>query len=388
MSDLEVLYLVLVALYAWECAAWLPRDSLALTSWFNRSWRVVHPSPLLGNQRGGLTFAAPLPPLGSIFCASQFPLALSPDALLAFVAPAINPGWPATQTGRCVRFEDLQSVRAKGSKVLVNDSLLFRASSAWQAGHWAKQIDDISKLPRTQRAAAIEKLVKTSFNTEALKTRIQLFKKISRPLPWLTNSLFVFLFFVIPVVLWKIGLHLTWPFLLGSLLMLTTFTAVYFWRAHKQLYPEAEDERFNHFMLIWLAPATSVRALDPLSRPLLATFHPLSIARELSPPADFQKLARIAWLNLRFPGAQPILTSNPVAAETHAHFLSVLLPITENFLKRHGLRPSDLESAPTQADSSSIAYCPRCHSQFTTTDGGCPDCGGVGLVPFKRAARS
>src|SRR5207249_2715145 len=85
MSDLELLFLILALIYGWECACWLPRGSVAFRTWFGKRWRLVNPGMLLGNQNGGFVFAHPLPPLGTILAATQFPLSLSPEAVLVHV---------------------------------------------------------------------------------------------------------------------------------------------------------------------------------------------------------------------------------------------------------------------------------------------------------------
>src|SRR5947207_2248378 len=98
MSDLELLFLVLVFIYGLECACWLRSGSVAFLTWFGRRWRAVHPGAIVGNQRGGFIFAPPLPPLGTLLAGSQFPLSLSPETVLAYVAPSVNPGGRPVQT--------------------------------------------------------------------------------------------------------------------------------------------------------------------------------------------------------------------------------------------------------------------------------------------------
>ena len=52
-----------------------------------------------------------------------------------------------------------------------------------------------------------------------------------------------------------------------GLLALTCGTAFRFARAHRALYPQAEDDRFTHTLTILLAPTSAMRALDALSLP-------------------------------------------------------------------------------------------------------------------------
>jgi hypothetical protein len=114
MTELQLLFLILVLLYAFECGCWLPRGSVGFVTWFGRHWHLRHPGALLGNQQGGVLFGAALPPLGTVLTASQWPMSHSTEGALAFVSTTINPGWRPRQTGRWVRFEDMRSVVSSG----------------------------------------------------------------------------------------------------------------------------------------------------------------------------------------------------------------------------------------------------------------------------------
>jgi hypothetical protein len=239
-------------------------------------------------------------------------------------------------------------------------------------------------MPVTQRAHAIESLLRGTLDVTALKKRWAEFKALTKKLPWLGNALFIYLFALTPVVIWQLGLKLSWVGLLVGLLALTTANAVFFFRAHKVLYPEMEDDRFTHFLLILLSPVTSIRAQDVLSRPLLENFHPLAIAHAFSPPEDFRRLAQSVVLDFRFPGL-PIFPSNEPAMEFAARTSrDSFQKITETFLAKQGIEPAELVRPPQAADATCVSYCPRCQAQFTTPTGNCTDCGGSLLVPFSR----
>jgi len=114
MTDTELLFIVLALVYGWECACWVRRGSVLFVIWFGARWRIRHPGTLLGNQQGGFVFAPPLPPLGTIFLGHQFPLSLSPDAALAYVASTLNPGWRPVQSGNIARFDEMRVLIAAG----------------------------------------------------------------------------------------------------------------------------------------------------------------------------------------------------------------------------------------------------------------------------------
>src|SRR5437868_7625051 len=70
MSDEQLLYVVIGALYLVECAAWLPLDELAFVE-HGGSWRMSQPRRVFGGIRLGVVFAWPLPPLGTMLVAGS-----------------------------------------------------------------------------------------------------------------------------------------------------------------------------------------------------------------------------------------------------------------------------------------------------------------------------
>ena len=384
MSEVQLLFLVLALLYGWECAVWLRRGTVAFGTWLGRAWRLQHPGTLAGNQRGGFILAAPLPPLGSLLTTNQFPLSLSPEGALVWVSTNINPGWRPAQSGRFLRFEDMRETRAHGRKVLVNGEMLLSSSSLGLARWLAENLQRIAKLKPSQRETAIAELLHASLDCRNVEKRWQEFQEHARPLGLLSNALFFYIFGFAPALIWQLGLGLSWLGLLAGLLALTTATATFFSRAHRALFPRAEDERFTQTITVLLAPTTAMRAGDVLSRPLLETFHPLAVAQVLLPAEAFREFARRVVLDLEHPARPVCPDESPNVKATELHGRRALQSAVENCLKQGGIEPETLVRAPVPADESCRAYCPRCSAQFTTADGECSDCGGLALLPFAK----
>jgi len=175
--------------------------------------------------------------------------------------------------------------------------------------------------------------------------------------------------------------------LLLGLVALAVTTAVLFARAHRGLYPEAHDERFTHTLTIALAPTSAMRAHDALSRPLLATFHPLAQAGALLGDRELRQFARRVVLDLRHPAGPPCPNETPSALATEQFFRQTMLTVAEACLSQRAVNVEELCQAPVPADESSRAYCPRCEAQFTSVDGQCADCGGLALTAFPGQSR-
>src|SRR5437763_1198071 len=85
-------------------------------------------------------------------------------------------------------------------------------------------------------------------------------------------ALLIYLFVFAPLAIARMGLTQTWPALLAGLYVLTFSIAFMFHSTHKHFYPAARDERFTHTLINMFSPATTIRARDLLSRPLLEQF--------------------------------------------------------------------------------------------------------------------
>src|SRR5712691_381410 len=216
MSDLQLLFLVLALLYGWECACWINRGSVAFRSWWARRWKAAHPGALLGNQRGGFVFAHPLPPLGTLFTGTRFPLSLSPDAVLACVATCVNPAGRPVQNGNCFRWSEIRSIESRGKKVLLNGESLFKALSPVFAAKMAQTLRQVREGTETEREKLIGQSLNQGFDTSQIAQQWQEFKRQTSSLRFVTNALFIYLFIVSPLIIWRFGFQRTWPFLLAA----------------------------------------------------------------------------------------------------------------------------------------------------------------------------
>jgi hypothetical protein len=376
VSDLELLFLVVLCLYGWECACWLRPGSIAFITWLGRKWRPFSGSPV-GNQHGSFILAPPLPPLGNILTANPLPLCFSSEG----VTLGGFAGATAKLPGGTCRFDDIKTVEAKGRKLLLNGNVFLKTASAGLADYLAECIRLLSKTGVTERSAAIEKILRATFDSKAIEERWKKFEQQTSILSLLVNWLFFFVFAFIPAVIWRFGLKTSWMGLLVGLLMFTVSIAIFFGRAHKTFYPKAEDERFTHFLVTMLSPVTAIRALDILSRPLMETFHPLAVAAVFCSDEKLRQLAAPAWRDIRFPSLRG---GGVVPSATDENARAAFRKTVENFLERNKIDPEELLHPPQPLDETCAAYCPRCLSQFMKTDGGCPDCGGLPLQAFKK----
>lgn len=382
MTELQWLFAILTALYAWECLCWIRRGGVAFCSVSERRWRLQHPTSAAGNHRGGFVITMPFPPLGCVFLANQIPFSLGPDGVLFFVSTTMNPGWRPAQSGRFLNWEEAQRLRLDGRKLFLGKKNIFTSTTTTVAHHLFNLLSTLTKLPADKRASAIKQVLRDTMDTKRIVKLREEFRVRTRVIRLLCNVLFVHVFIVAPILIVTIGIQAAWLCLVIVMFLLTFSIATLFHCAHRALYPCAKDERFTHTLTTAFAAATSVRAHDIISRPLLENFHPLAVAKVLLDESQFCSFARKVLLDLRHPILPPCLNPQPQAMATELFYRRAGVEMVESWLSENGVALDDLCRPPKPMDKSSLAYCPRCEAQFTSTDHPCSDCGGITLVAF------
>jgi hypothetical protein len=385
MPELQSLLLVLLIIYGTECLVWTPLGAVAFAAFRGARFRILHPSVLAGNQRGGLVVAQPLPPLGFLFMARPFPLSVSPDGIFSFTAASIHRDRRPVQSALYVGFQDLKEVRAEGRKVFANGKLLLKAASTIEATRIVTVIKGLANLPAGKRPPAIREFIAKTFDTAAIETRLKRFRAHGQLLRRLGNVLLAFLFLIAPAVIWRFGFRASgWP-LLGALFLQTIPMAFLFRRAHKEMFPTGADERFVPFMLMLLAPASAIRAHDFLARHVLSEFHPLAVAKVLCPPNVFKTFARHAIADLRYPMHPIAVNEVPQATAAEQWFRTTTLNAAEDLVRASSVTSDELTMKPSSPEPQTQSYCPRCGMQFVTPEAACGDCGGRLSIPLEVA---
>ena len=385
MGELESLLLVLAVIYLAECIVWVRRGTVVfIHKWGGAKWRLWQPGTTVANAHGAVLFTNPLPSLGCVIVGTQPPLSISSEAVLSFTAGCLNSTWRQPQPAHLIRLAEIQRIERDGRIVLVNGSVFLKAISSNTARvvvRWLRQVQESSS---NERQTIIRKAVGEAFDEKKIRERIQDFQHSVHYLRIGAVSLFVFLYVLAPLLVWRFGLRATiWP-LVAILLAHTVTLALLFRRAHLRLYPGHNEERFTPFLTMLLAPPSAIRAQDVLAKHFLPDFHALAIAHVLASPETFREFARSVLLDLRHP-IYPVSPGNdPLATATEEWFRSTLREAAERFVASTGLSVETLVQPPIPSEAAHAAYCQRCGAQFTTIQSTCGECGGRPLVTFSR----
>lgn len=376
MSSLAEVFVVLAALYAYECSAWVPRSALALRA-FATALRRARPSSVVGSPQAGALFLQPLPWFGTFLVSEAWPLALSPVGITTREPLELDRKQRRPFEPLAWRWEELGPFSARERNVFAGEQLVASSNTLRGAGELAEVLSTVAQCPKERRAAEIERLLARSFDTAEFTRRMGDFARIAQPLRAWCSAVFLWLAVACPALAFGVGLALTWPFLLAGIVLLQVATV---WRlriAFRELLPDCDEERGRATLALALSPVAAARAVDTLSRPMLAGLQPLACTRPL-PREERDEIARASLVDALHPRQSD--DAPPLALEIDAWFRTRLASALRKCAGELEIDAGAL-LAPPPADSGERSWCPRCRARFDTPPATCFDCS-VATLPL------
>lgn len=313
--------------------------------------------------------ANPIPPLGIASRCQGWPFCLSPAGVYS---PQTATHWSWTK---------ITSVEQDERTIRINGKPFHKCSSAYNARRFAATLWTLSQASAEGRERQIEARIGESCDPREAGRKVDSFRSLTRGLRIAANVLFLFLFGICPLLVWRFGLASTlWPALLGIYAQ-TISIALLFSKAHRLIYPQDATQIFKPFLTMLLAAPSAIRAQDILARPLLEEFHPLAVAKALCSEQEFGELASTVMRDLHFPFPTTLPNEFVGARSTEESFQRLLRDSLIRTLDLASKLPRYL-APPAPTESVHAKYCPRCRQQFTKDALSCPDCGGRELLTF------
>lgn len=374
MTEFLQLLAVFAGIYLFDCVHWARRETVAFRTWWRSRVRVVAGEDMPGNDSFGVVFAQPLLPFGRLFLTQTFPLSLTRDVAVSFVAHATNPGPRAGQIERAVRFEPGLAVTTEARRVSIGGRVFVEAGSERMAQRLANLIVDLGTLAPHARAKRIDELVRAAFDTRAIAQRVDEFTRATRALLVACTCAFWFVFAVTPIVGLRFGLAQSWIPLVAALVVGQVAILWTFVRAHRRLYASENGARIGQSILLALSPPAAMRAVEALSRDLLAEFHPLAVAAVVLERDAFADLVESTLRDAVHPLPIRRDGDDPLVHAADLEWRERMLTALEAFASREGIAPARWRAAPARLEADCLSYCPRCTQQFTLASGTCARC--------------
>lgn len=370
MDEPQSLVAIVTLLYLYECCVWLPPTALCISSNLGlQPYRVL--SSVLGNTRWQLVFLNPLPWTLGFICES-WPGCLHYKGL----------GWQDTDSvDHFVPFDDITNVVCCDGMVQVSPDKGLRTSSPERANFVRASVERVLQSPRDQREAVIMRTLSQAMDVPSVRLRWEAFRIETLSLRR-AATMFGLATVALAFSLYWWGSFFGWiekAIYISCVVALWLFTILEFRRAHACLYPSDRSSQFRLTAMLLISPFAVVRSADSLARPLFAEFDVVSVAAVLLPRKDLLTLARHCLLECRDPQYGDDL--DPGLEEMWSWFKARYARRVESALSTEGI-DREVVLKPPHRDFDAIAYCPRCHGQFTRELTSCPCCLGVPTTPF------
>ncbi len=374
MTDLQLLLLAFVVLYGLQCVLWAPEAAVVFRPWFRR-WKTAADGILLPALGVKGVLLGLLPPMRGGFLCAPIDLDLAPGGVVVH-------GAGEEGASALVRYEDMQTPVASSASIRIGP-LRLRTGSAEYARHLAGLLRELADTETAARGAAIAARLRSALDEEAVRQRLEQERRDSLALRLACDSLFFYTVVVLPLAIWFLGLLMVWLPALIVLLLAMFLVARLFSRAHRRLYPESGETRWQEALTIALSPLAAMRAVDALRKELVATRHPLAVAQALLRPEGFRAMASRVRRELLYPLPLP---EAPGVRAAMAWSRQAKLAALDEFLRRAGEDPEGLCGAPPQPAAGCRRYCPRCWAQYVAPRESCADCPGIPLAEMAVSA--
>lgn len=380
MSDVYVLVLILCIFYLHDCSLWLELDTAVFSTRWTGGWRFGRAHRLLSGSTKGLFLSFRLPPLAPVYLCYPWRVALSPT----HVCPTQPPGSveePSTQQARqALSYDGLTSVIVADHTVNLNGQPFVTCQEAHRATALAQLLKQLASLPPSARQKAILASLAAATDIDRLRSDLTILADTAWLLRFLCNTLFLYVFLVVPALLAYLSLSLLWPILVTALGVQVLIIAVEYRDIHIWLWPEEKGARRSALSRIGFYAPNAIRAHDYLAHRACAGYHPLAVAMFICPSSVFDRFARQYVQQLHYPLAGSAV--NPTATATEQWFRSAEEDAIRRALATWGLNLDTYLQAPARTEEGSLAFCPRCNTEYAVASGICADCPGVALIPY------
>jgi hypothetical protein len=381
MTDSETLYFVLVVLYLLEGVAWVPRGSIALCA-RSAEWALPRlPHRTIGNVRGGAVLGFPFLSGATVFIVPQWPVSLSPEGVLFWVAESLELEERAQHPGHFFRFDIIDNVSADGRSVSINDKAICEVASSGLAEQIVSTLQTLKKLPKEQRAKAIDDFLAKRFDIESTKSRLATFYQNTANLRTASFITWLVTLILVPALALRLGFERIWLFAIVGIYASTWITAALWVRLHRQYFPSERLTRWGYGVMVALVPVSAMRAVDLLSKRLLHDVHPAAAVAALAPKDRAKRFLSYLLRDARFPMQPSIPTEDDADVQTTESFYRhAVAQQMANMLESLSYRPDELTAIPvTTGDIEGEMVCPRCHARYAADMRTCEDCGGIEL---------
>ncbi len=346
-----------------------------------KHWQLIFYNKYFGNDNGGIFSANPLPPLGKVYICSLLPVSFSNTHVCSQISQTLTNDIKIEKNAKSIKYDDIKSVSTIDKDIFINGNMFAKCSTPIQSIYIRDILLKLISLNDEQRENEIKSIMLEAFNSERARKKIEAFDNKSYKLRIFCNLLFLYIFLIVPVLVYFYGTIKLFIILLVLMYFSSISVSIIFYSIHKMFYPAQKSERIIDMIKMIIFPPTAVRANDFLSLNLLVNYHPLAVGLLLFDKINFENIAKKVLTDLK----HPIINDyeNEQVDLTNKWHRSNLEKIVIDFLHNNSVDIKNLIIAPSPENISCKSYCPRCEAQYTIQNGICSECSNIALISFK-----
>ena len=389
LSDVAIIYLIVVAFYLFESCSWVRSGATAFTTRLGRFSSPLGHAKLVGNEHGSI-YRFSLWPTDATLVAEPCPLSFSSDGILAFSNLASLHDERPVATELLCDWKEATAIKKQDRELRYQGRLLCKLGSDQAVDDLWNAIALIAASPPEKRDRAIEAWIDQQLDDRWVCERIHAWQQATRGL---RNASLLLAFWAVPV---GIISYQGWVPMINDqrglmaylivLFLVWWWTAFQLYRAHKRLYPSAKLNRLKMTFTALVSPAVSLRATDLLGRNLLGMRHPLSLAATVLSTEDLQRVLGFVVRDVRYPKLPDAPQTEGDWSPTLTVWQQAWLEAIERFAKRQRLNIEDAFAVPAALEPDDQSYCLRCHTTFAATEAQCSPCGDRLTMPLRSSS--
>lgn len=371
LSDTELILLVVGVFYFSECIFWLPDTAVTLTSAFGKL-RIATSPVFLQRTNSQAAILSPFPWSRSLV-SEDWPVAVSPNGISILFGP---------HSGKFIAFEDLESVEAEKHSLRLNQCSIPCVTSG-AALQIATLLQDMDKIATDERGSLLRTAIQSRFALSGVASRLENVERFTDSLRTISLFMFLWVFAYGPVLYYTVELQ---PGLLfryfTPLGILWLSGVVLFAMAQRKILSNSASERVSRVATLCFSPAAVMRAAHAITREAFSSFDPSAVAVSVLHPKQLDKVLSRRLRNILYPPSSDYPNESHSFKATCEWYNEVNLTTLKEMLTSANIAADELLKPPV-ADYGALAWCPRCLSQYTLSEGVCFDCRGVSLQSFE-----
>lgn len=316
----------------------------------------------------------------TIFVVPQWPVSLSPEGILFWVAESMELEERAEHPGRFFRFDDIRSIRADGRAISINHETITEVVSPGLAEQIVATIGSLKKLPEKDRGRAIDDFLGKRFDVSAIKARLASFYEDTSGLRTLSFSLWLITLVLVPALALRFGFERIWLVALVVIYASMWMTTISWVRLHRRYFPHERLARWGYAFMLAVVPISAMRAIDLLAKRLLHDVHPGAAVAAMVPPERARRFLSYLLRDARHPMSPTSPVEDAEVQTTEAFYRNAVATHLAKMVETLGYNPDELAAIPmATGDIEGEMVCLRCHARYTAEMRTCEDCGGIEL---------